>query len=75
MSTQRASFTAVFLPAEEGGYTVEFPQLPGCVSEGDTFEEAMTNAREALSGWLETAQAHGWSVPGGPEPVVTRIAV
>lgn len=75
MPNQHPSFTAVFVPAEEGGYTVEFPQLPGCVSEGDTFEEAMANAREALAGWLEAAEAHGWPIPRDAEPVVARVAV
>jgi predicted RNase H-like HicB family nuclease len=42
-------------PAEEGGYWVEAPALPGCVSEGDTLEEALANIREAAEGWLEVA--------------------
>jgi predicted RNase H-like HicB family nuclease len=75
MPVEHPSFTAVFVPAEEGGYVVEFPQLPGCVSEGDTFEEAMANAREALAGWLAAAEASGWPVPLGAEPVVARVAV
>ncbi len=36
-------FTAVLEPSEEGGYTVFVPSLPGCISEGDTKEEALTN--------------------------------
>ena len=35
-----ASYTVHFIPAEEGGYTVEVPALEGCATEGDTFEEA-----------------------------------
>jgi predicted RNase H-like HicB family nuclease len=42
-------------PAEEGGYWVEVPALPGCVSEGDTFEEALANIGEAAEGWLVVA--------------------
>jgi predicted RNase H-like HicB family nuclease len=38
----------VFAPQEEGGYHVYAPDLPGLHSEGDTFDEAMQNAREAL---------------------------
>ena len=41
--------------AEEGGYWMEAPALPGCVSEGATFEEALANIREAAKGWLEVA--------------------
>ena len=45
---------AVFEPAEEGGFTVYVPLLPGCVSEGDTFEEAVANIIEAVELYLET---------------------
>jgi predicted RNase H-like HicB family nuclease len=45
----------VIHPAEEGGYWAEVPSLPGCVSEGDTFDETVTNVREAIEGWLEVA--------------------
>jgi predicted RNase H-like HicB family nuclease len=45
----------VLHPAEEGGYWAEVPGLPGCVSEGDTFDEALANIREAAAGWLEVA--------------------
>jgi predicted RNase H-like HicB family nuclease len=41
--------------AEEGGFWAEVPALPGCVSEGDTFDEALANIREAAEGWLEVA--------------------
>ncbi len=45
---------AVFEPAEEGGFTVYVPLLPGCISEGDTFEEAVENIKEAVELYLET---------------------
>ncbi|MDY6805053.1 MAG: type II toxin-antitoxin system HicB family antitoxin [Cyanobacteriota bacterium] len=40
-------------PSEEGGYTVCVPSLPGCISEGDTLEEALTNIQEAIELYLE----------------------
>ncbi len=40
-------------PSEEGGFTVYVPALPGCVSEGETEEEAMKNIREAVELYLE----------------------
>jgi predicted RNase H-like HicB family nuclease len=43
----------VFEPADEGGYTVFVPALPGCISEGDTLEEARHNIREAIDLYLE----------------------
>jgi predicted RNase H-like HicB family nuclease len=47
-------YAAVFEPDEErGGYTVYIPALPGCISEGDTFEEALRNIQEAAALYLE----------------------
>jgi predicted RNase H-like HicB family nuclease len=40
-------------PSEDGGFTVRVPSLPGCISEGDTREEALANIREALQLYLE----------------------
>ncbi|MFH1743889.1 MAG: type II toxin-antitoxin system HicB family antitoxin [bacterium] len=39
--------------SDEGGYTVYAPSLPGCISEGDTIEEALTHIREAIELYLE----------------------
>jgi len=47
-------YTAIFEPDKEtGGYTVTIPSLPGCISEGDTFEEALKNIKEAATLYLE----------------------
>jgi predicted RNase H-like HicB family nuclease len=40
-------------PSDEGGFTVYVPALPGCISEGNTMEEAMQNIREAIDLYLE----------------------
>ncbi|NLX90875.1 MAG: HicB family protein [Firmicutes bacterium] len=45
-------YPACFYPCEEGGYTVTFPDLPGCVTEGDTLTEAVDMAIDAAAGWL-----------------------
>ncbi len=50
------SYTAIFTPAEEGGYTATVPVLPGCISEGDTFEEAKKNIVEAIELYLDVVQ-------------------
>ncbi len=44
---------------DDGWYTVECPELPGCVSQGRTKDEALANIREAISASLETRRAHG----------------
>ena len=46
-------YTAIF-EAEKKGYTVSVPELPGCVSQGDTFEEALENIKEATSLYAES---------------------
>jgi len=46
----------VLEPSEEGGYTAIVPSLPGCISEGDTKEEALKNIREALELYLEPVE-------------------
>ena len=43
-------------PSEDGGYTVYVPGLPGCISEGDTKEEALKNIREAIELYLEPVE-------------------
>lgn len=40
-------------PSEEGGYTIYAPSLPGCISEGDSEAEALTNIKEAIELYLE----------------------
>ena len=46
----------VLEPSEEGGYTVYAPSLPGCLSEGDTKEQALANIREAIELYLEPTE-------------------
>jgi len=69
-------YTAVFEPAEEGGYVVTVPSLPGCVTEGDTFEEAVEMIKDAISGYLEVQKEMGEEIPEEHKGVVvTRISV
>jgi antitoxin HicB len=57
-------YTILLVPdPAEGGYTVEVPSLPGCVTEGDTQDEAIANAREAIQVYIESLIAHGEPVP------------
>ncbi|GAH53203.1 unnamed protein product [marine sediment metagenome] len=47
----------------EGGYTVIVPSLPGCVTYGDTIEDAINMAREAIDLYLESLREHGEEIP------------
>jgi predicted RNase H-like HicB family nuclease len=53
----------LFEPAEEGGYVVTCPALPGLVTEGDTMEEARRMAEDALRGYLESLRNDCLSIP------------
>jgi predicted RNase H-like HicB family nuclease len=48
---------------EDGVFVAEVPALPGCVSQGRTRGDAVRNAREAITAYLESLQAHGESLP------------
>ena len=60
---QRRNFAVVLEPAEEGGFTVMVPALPGVVTEGETLEEALANAREAIELCLEDLAEQGAEIP------------
>lgn len=52
-------------PSDEGGFTAYVPALPGCISEGETEEEAMNNIREAIELYLEPVDDDTVSFQGG----------
>jgi antitoxin HicB len=57
------SFTVLFEPAEEGGFVVTCPALPGLVTEGDTLEEARAMAEDAIRGYIESLRKDHLPVP------------
>jgi predicted RNase H-like HicB family nuclease len=56
-------FPAIFEPQPEGGFTVTFPDLPGCITEGDTEAEATNMALDALQGFIEVLQMDKDDIP------------
>jgi len=58
-------------PSEEGGYTAIVPSLPGCISEGDTKEEALKNIREAIELYLEPVEDDTFKVLRAEEVELT----
>jgi antitoxin HicB len=56
-------FRVILEPNELGGYTVIVPSLPGCISEGDTRDEALANIKEAIELYIESLQADGEPIP------------
>ncbi|PNR93612.1 MULTISPECIES: type II toxin-antitoxin system HicB family antitoxin [unclassified Petrotoga] len=59
----------------EGGYTVIVPVLPGCVTHGDTIEEAIKMAKEAIQLYIESLQEHGEEIPSEDETIEYTITV
>ncbi len=56
-------YTVILIPEEEGGYSVEVPALPGCYTQGETKEEAISMVKEAIELYLESCKSHGESIP------------
>jgi len=52
---------------EEGGYTVTVPALPGCITQGETIEQCIKRAQEAITGYNESLKAEGEPVPDETE--------
>lgn len=68
---QKVTYTVHVEPAEEGGYVAFFPALPGCHTQGETFEAVIVMAKDALAGYLECLRAHGDPIP--LEKSVTKL--
>ncbi|WP_123929551.1 type II toxin-antitoxin system HicB family antitoxin [Thermodesulfitimonas autotrophica] len=62
-----AHFIVYLQPAEEGGYIASVPALPGCVTQGETREEALQMAQDAIRGYIESLKKHGEPLPFGLE--------
>ena len=70
-------YTAVFEPESNGrGFTVTIPALPGCISEGDTFEAALRNIEEAAGLYIEVMQKRKREIPReGKGVVIAPVAI
>ena len=69
------SYTVLFEPAEEGGFVVTCPALPGLVTEGDTIEEARAMAEDAIRGYIESLLKDRLPIPSDKAPVKEEIHV
>ncbi len=69
-------YTVIFEPAEEGGYVVSTPTIPGCTTQGETFEEASANIKDAIQGCLAVLKEEGEEIPQEKSDIViTKISV
>jgi antitoxin HicB len=72
------TYTVELEPAEEGGYVVTVPALPGCITQGETYEEALALASDCIRGFLEALVKAGQTIPLEEErrrPIEARIQV
>ena len=60
---------------EDGGFVVECPALPGCVSEGDTVEEALENIKDAIEGCLAVMREHGDVIPESADALLASVEI
>jgi len=70
------SYFAIFEPIARGGYTVSFPDFSGCVTFGESFEDAKEKAHEVLQLWLEELRSAKEAIPdGGRRPIIDEVRV
>jgi antitoxin HicB len=66
----------VFLePDEDGGYVVVCPSLPGCYSQGESVDDALTNIREAIELCLEDMLEHGEETPDPSKTLIGSVVI
>lgn len=53
----------IYWSEDDGCFVVEVPELPGCMADGETYEQAVTNVRQVIEAWIETAKELGRPVP------------
>jgi predicted RNase H-like HicB family nuclease len=53
----------IYWSEQDQSYVVEVPELPGCMADGETYEQAVANARQVIEEWVETARELGRPIP------------
>ncbi|KKW17525.1 MAG: Toxin-antitoxin system, antitoxin component, HicB family [Candidatus Magasanikbacteria bacterium GW2011_GWA2_50_22] len=75
-TTKILTYTVIFEKASEGGYIAYVPSMPGCLSQGETFEEAKTNIKDAIGGYIEVLKEDGDEIPvEHEEHIAATVAV
>jgi antitoxin HicB len=69
------SFSVVLEPQQDGGFTVLVPALPEVVTEGDTEQEALADAEEAIRAVLAFRRDNGLLIPSDARPEIRRVTV
>jgi antitoxin HicB len=69
------SFSVILEPQEGGGFTVLVPALPEVITEGDTEQEVLRNAEEAIRAILEYRRDNGIAIPADADPQIRRLTI
>lgn len=69
------SYSVVLEPDSDGGYVAVVPAFPGCYSQGETAEEALANAGEAIALTIEDMQSRGEPIPDPAGELIGKVAV
>ncbi len=60
---------------KDGVFTSEVPELPGCISQGNSREESITNIKDAISGYLTSLKKHGEPIPFSIDEDIVEVHV
>ena len=70
------TFSVIFEPADEGGYVVSVPSLPGGQTQGETFEEAVRMVKDAIKGYIAVMNEQKQEVPKEKaDIIVTKVSI
>jgi len=67
-------FRTIIEQDEDGNYIVQCPSLPGCISEGETREEALASIRDAIQGYLKSLKKHNEPIPPSIEEETVEVS-
>ena len=73
--TGRAGYAVVLEPDSDGGYVATVPAFPGCYSQGETVDEALDNAREAILLTIEDMRERGEPIPDPSAEILRKVAI
>ena len=75
MRTMTLRFRVLIEQDEDGVFVAECPNLPGCVSQGKTCEQALANIRDAIQGYLASLEKHGEPIPPAIGEEIVEVSV
>jgi len=74
MITKSMKFRVIIEQDEDGVYVVSVPELPGCISQGKSREEALVNIKDAISGYLSSLRKHNEPIPPSIEEEMVEVS-